>query len=199
MAPTKANTIGAVSADIAGAIAHVPVEVQGDILKMATAIYAATSRGVMDEAAQKTAMEGAIQSALGQTVNQRQQTVGGVQTVGEFPVLLPPDVAGEDVEAALEAAFGGGFQWRGAPMASDYGGQDAAIWAKAGIYGNEGSVPMKGGVPVPGSLMGNMRITPVTGTIYRMDYVNSSGPEPVRDADGGPFLFDINGLLEAVK
>lgn len=193
-APSKANTIEAVSADVASALSFAPEGAQGEVMAMATALYAARARGVTDEAQQKTLMEAAVQSALGQTTNKRGETVGGVQEVAGYPVLLPTGVSADAAETAMKAAVGdeGGF-WSWAPKVEP----KAGAWEAAA-----GSMPMMGGEPVDPRLFRSdqIRITPVNGSTYRMDYVSGDGTVlQVRNDKGGAFVFDLEKLIEATR
>lgn len=201
-APSKANTIDAVSADVAAALSFAPEGAQGEVMAMATALYAARARGVTDEAQQKTLMEGAIQSALGQTTNKRGEMVGGVQEVGGYPVLLPTGVSAEAADTAMSKAMGADVFGVSQFAQDERVAVMAERWAKAGPHGQPGSVPMMGGEPVDPRLFssGNIKITPVNGSTYRMDYVSGDGTVlQVRNANGGAFVFDLEKLIEATK
>jgi hypothetical protein len=207
-APPEANTIDAVAPDIAGALSYLPESAQADAMAMATSLYAARARGVTDKEQQKEIMKEAIQSALGQATNKKMEVTGGVQSVGGYDVLLPLGMTSEAAEGALGVAFGTtmagrrGHNMIQSPALADMPVETADFWAKAGPYGQPGSIPMMGGEPVSPSHFANgrLRITPVSGSVYRMDYVSGDGlPIQVRDEKGGAFIFDLDALTEATK
>ena len=203
-APTKTTSVAAISPDIAVALGTNPAadQAQGDILQFATAIYAANARGVDPNSyASKKLMEQSVQTALGQATNRRGLTTGGVQKIGTQPVLLPINVAGADVEAALQKGMSPPqpSTWdvltMQAPSADAPYARDAALWQGIGA-----SMPMLGGQPVSYSMIakGNVRLVPVSGSTYRMEVViGGSVKTDIRDASGNLFTFDIAKLADA--
>lgn len=203
-APTKTTSVAAISPDIAVALGTNPAadQAQGDILQFATAIYAANARGVDPNSdASKKLMEQSVQTALGQATNRRGLTTGGVQRIGTQPVLLPINVAGEDVDAALRKGMSPPqpSTWdvltMQAPSADAPYAGDAAFWQGIGA-----SMPMLGGQPVSYSMIakGNVRLVPVSGSTYRMEVViGGSVKTDIRDASGNLFTFDIAKLADA--
>ena len=203
-APTKTTSVAAISPDIAVALGTNPAadQAQGDILQFATAIYAANARGVDPNSdASKKLMEQSVQTALGQATNRRGLTTGGVQKIGTQPVLLPINVAGKDVEAALQKGMSPPqpSMWdvltMQAPSADAPYARDAALWQGIGA-----SMPMLGGQPVSYSMIakGNVRLVPVSGSTYRMEVViGGSVKTDIRDASGKLFTFDIAKLADA--
>lgn len=172
------------------------------VKKTAVAIYAARIPAGADEETQKQVMDEAWQAALGQS-NSLGRTTGGVQEVGGHQVLLPPDVAGEDLNSAVEAAFG--FKWAegwGSTIANAFGGKqsqgvDEAMWRAAA-----GGIPSLGGQPIDPELWNSEEIvlTPVGGSRYMMS-VNRNGVMidigVQGQPDDVPFIFDANLLIEA--
>lgn len=203
-APTKTTSVAAISPDIAVALGTNPAadQAQGDILQFATAIYAANARGVDPNSdASKKLMEQSVQTALGQATNRRGLTTGGVQKIGTQPVLLPINVAGADVEAALQKGMSPPqpSTWdvltMQAPSADAPYAGDAAFWQGIGA-----SMPMLGGQPVSYSMIakGNVRLVPVSGSTYRMEVViGGLALTDIRDASGKRFTFDIAKLADA--
>lgn len=203
-APTKTTSVAAISPDIAVALGTNPAadQAQGDILQFATAIYAANARGVDPNSdASKKLMEQSVQTALGQATNRRGLTTGGVQKIGTQPVLLPINVAGADVKAALQKGMSPPqpSTWdvltMQAPSADAPYAGDAAFWQGIGA-----SMPMLGGQPVSYSMIakGNVRLVPVSGSTYRMEVViGGSVKTDIRDASGNLFTFDIQKLADA--
>jgi len=200
-APTSSNSLEAISPDIAAALSSTtPIGVQGDLRKFAISIYAARARGVTDEAEQKTIMEGAVQSALGQSKNRRGQTLGGVQTIGGNPVLLPVNISGEDADEALGLAFSSGIAAMSplesfAQIGATFLGQgnqaaEKQVWP-------DGNIPMLGGKPLNPSLFhrGHVRLVPTNGTSYRMEIVTNGGVQDARNAAGGAFEIDLEKLV----
>lgn len=203
-APTKTTSVAAISPDIAVALGTNPAadQAQGDILQFATAIYAANARGVDPNSdASKKLMEQSVQTALGQATNRRGLTTGGVQKIGSQPVLLPINIAGEDVDAALRKGMSPPqpSTWdvltMQAPSADAPYAGDAAFWQGIGA-----SMPMLGGQPISYSMIakGNVRLVPVSGSTYRMEVViGGSVKTDIRDASGNLFTFDIAKLADA--
>jgi hypothetical protein len=200
-APTSSNSLEAISPDIAAALSSTtPIGVQGDLRKFAISIYAARARGVTDEAEQKTIMEGAVQSALGQSKNRRGQTLGGVQSIGSNPVLLPPGVSGEEADRALGLAFSSGVAAMSplesfAQIGATFLGQGNQAASKQ-VWPDD-NVPMLGGEPLNPSLFhrGHVRLVPTNGTSYRMEIVTNGGVQDARNAAGGTFEIDLSKLI----
>lgn len=199
--PEKSSRIEAFSPEIADALSYLPNDAksQGDLLKFATAIYAAGSRGVDPTSdAAKDGLSGALQAALGQSQNKRGQLTGGVQEVGGHNVLLPVGISGEDVQDALKKAFEPqltigqrmGWPFGDAPM-------DTARWDAIG------GVPMFRGKPLDPRTFFNdeLRLVPVpskSGTTYRMQIERGGGAVlDVEDASGNVYMLDLKRLLEA--
>lgn len=169
--------------------------------KTAVAIYAARIPAGADEETQKQVMEEAWQAALGQS-NSLGRTTGGVQEVGGHQVLLPPDVAGEDLDAAVSMAFGAG---------------QAGFWSRVMSMGNmapgtppqpqmweaaAGGQPTLGGQPLDPSLWaaGEVILTPVGGSRYMLSVNRNVVMIDVAvqgQPDDVPFIFDANLLIEA--
>lgn len=205
--PTSAKSIAEVSPDIATALADFP-GVSKAAFETAVAIAAARNPMTTDTKSEeaKAAMEDAIQAALGQSRDVYGRTTGGVQDIGPEgwfssstrKVLLPPDVAGEFANAALEAAFRpaatgifGGYALGTTPVAPD-------AWLAAGAT----SAPMLGGEPVRSNLWsdGNVRIKPLGNSgRYRMTYEVNGIEDDVVTADGLPYTFDLRLLIEATQ
>jgi len=177
-------------------------QAQGDILKYATAIYAADARGVdPNSEASKSLMERSIQIALGQSTARDGSLTGGVQNVGDQPVLLPVGISGENVEAGLRKGMSRPqpSSWDvltlQAPAAGAPFEGEAEFWKGIGT-----SMPMLGGKPAPYSMIskGIVRLAPVSGTTYRMEVViGGSVKTDIRDASGNLFTFDIAKLVDA--
>lgn len=201
-APTSSNSLEAISPDIAEAMAIAPLTVQGDLRKFAISIYAARARGVTDAAEQKTIMEGAVQSALGQSKNRRGQLLGGVQTIGSNPVLMTPGVSGEEADRALGLAFSSGLSAMSA--AEGFAQIGATVLGQGAVYAKEqiwpdGNMPMLGGKPLAPGLFqrGHVRLVPTTGTSYRMEIITNGAVQDARNAAGGTFEFDMARMIAA--
>lgn len=206
-APSKATQSAAMGGDVSAALlaAGVPVDASSQVMKAATAIYAATvPAGPIDDATQAQHMAAAVQTALGQETT-RGVTTGGVQTLGAFPTLLPVGVDGKSANTAILTAFGRNVStWDritslgrvSQPQA------DPAIWSSAGVGWSAGSGPMLGGQPIDGALWdsGNLRLVPVPkagAMVYRMEYIGTGAATDVRDASGNTYIFDMGALMEA--
>lgn len=203
--PSVASSVKAVAPDVAAALSAVPGAAEADVMKFATAIYAAEARGLdPNSPTAKAKMKEAVQQALGQTTSKRGDVLGGVQRVAGSDVLLPPGVSG----AALDEAISGGF----APVkemgawdnfGAIWGGVDrrpvADIWGAAGIGQSKGSIPMMGGEPVPASLFsdGRVRLVPTANGAYRMQVQVGGGVRDVLNANGTVFQFDAQALIDA--
>jgi hypothetical protein len=163
------------------------------VSKTATAIYAARVPANADEETQAKVMQEAWQAALGQH-NDLGVLRGGVQEVGGKQVLLPPTVAGEDLDGALKAAFGdpGGF-WSWAPKID--GNPD--MWMAAA-----GGIPSLGGEPLPPDLWinGEISMTPVGGSKYMLSVTRNGVVIDIGvqgQPDDVPFIFDAEALIGA--
>lgn len=199
-APPMSSSLSAISPDISAALSIVPITAQGELRKFAVSIYAARARGVTDAEDQKAIMEGAVQSALGQTTNKRGKVIGGVQPIGDNPVLLPPGISGEDAQHALEMAFSAGqrnlspmegfAQIGAALLGQDTIGQLPQEWVG-------GNTPLLGGKPLNPKLFnnGNIRLVPSTGSSYRIEVVTNGAVTDARNAAGGIFEFDLSELI----
>lgn len=200
-APTKATSIGSISGDIATALAGLPAAIQnqGDIIAAATALYAVNARGVDPSSdAAKDLMEQAVQTSLGQS-QKRGVITGGVQNIGGNPVLLPPGMAGEDLNSALEAAVSGdtsglGFFER---LALPFSGVEPRnIWPG-------GVAPMLEGEPLNPQYLrdGLIMLTPVGGSNYRLSVKGGDGVfTDARMPDGmSAYVFDAQKLIDAAR
>jgi len=204
----QAPTATAVAKSRAGEIDTVLRSLPGvpiaQIEKAAKAIYAARVPTGADDEEQAKVMTEAWQAALGKsTVLGR--TLGGIQTIGGHPTLLPPDVAGEDADKALSAAFGlrdvtasegFGMIW---PGASDPRAPDGGMWIEAA-----GAIPVLGGTVLDPQLFANgeIVITPVGGTRYTLSVNRNGVVQDVRAVgaeDGLAFTFDLEKLIEASR
>lgn len=193
-APT-AKAVAQGRAKIEGALKSAPgaIGAMDGISKTATAIYASRVPANADDETQASIMEEAWQAALGQS-NSLGRTTGGVQEIGGQQVLLPPTVAGEDLEGAMKAAFGdeGGF-WSWAPKVD--GRTD--LWIAAA-----GGLPSLGGEPISPELWrnGELTMTPVGGSRYMLS-VNRNGVMIDIGVEGQgddvPFIFDAEALIAA--
>jgi hypothetical protein len=203
-APSSASSLSAISTDIASALSTVPLEMQGELRKFAVSIYAARARGVTEELDQKAIMEGAVQSALGQSKNRRGKVTGGVQTIGDHPVLLPPGVSGEDAQSALQAAFSAGQR--------ELTGMEAFAQIGAALMGDDrelpqswvgGAVPLLGGKPINQKLFenGNIRLVPIASKSgkYLLEVVLNGAVVDARNAMGMAYELDLQALIEAKK
>lgn len=203
-APSGKTVSSVLDGDIATALSVLPNDAlkSGELLTMATAIYANNARGVDPSSADaKEKLTTSLQLALGQSTNRRGQTTGGVQKVSGQPVLLPVGVAGEDVEAALHKGLG-----KPQPSMMEvltFSAPDPEAWAgNADFWSKVGSgMPMLGGRPVTEAMLrkGNVRIVPA-GKLYRMETVINGAPvSDVRDGTGNLFRFDMQALLDAAR
>ncbi len=190
-APSSAGKIEAFAPQVADALKFVQGAQQGELLQFATAIYAATAQGVTDEAQQKELMSQAVQKALGQSTDPKGNLIGGVQKIGEFDTLLPPDVAGDKVNAALEAAWSGAKFMPKVPMQVAAGGVN--------VWGALGQAPHMGGKPVDPAYADYMRLVPIGNDgRYRMEFtLPGGGTEPVMNQDGGFMVFALDDLVTA--
>lgn len=200
--PQKASRVAAFAPDIAEALSVLPNDTksQGELLKFATAIYAAGARGVDPSSdAASDLMTSALQAALGQSTNKRGKITGGVQEIGGHSVFLPVGVSGEAVQSALEKAFTPELTF--AQQIFPWG--DVA--SNTEVFDAMGSVPMLKGEPISYRHFANdeLRLIPVpskTGMTYRMQIERGGGAVlDVEDAAGNVFMFEINALLEAAK
>lgn len=203
--PTSAGRIEDIDPAMAQAIAMLPgdpVKIADTIMQTAIAIAAYRSPNTADPSSEeaKTVMQGALQSAFGQSTNLRGELIGGVQPIGGRygilggvvtgnPTVLPPNMSGERLNTAMEAAF--------APLIGYSGPVQPDLWIAAGAV----SAPMKGGVPLPNELLSDGRITLSLegGTTYSMQYMSPGGPVDITDAKGGLFVFDAEKLITASR
>jgi hypothetical protein len=200
-APSASAVEKGYSADLQAALGANSAMLPGmeGVRKTAIAIYAARVPANADDEMQANIMGEAWQSALGQTTAVDGETLlGGVQTVGGQPVLMPLGMAGADLEAAMGAAFGFKDMSAMETFGSIWGGAepDPAIWQAAG------GVPVLGGQPLDPSLWdeGEIVLTPMGGTKYmlsvkRGDSLQDAGVQGQDPAM--PFIFDAEALIAA--
>lgn len=201
-APPPSAVSGGFTPEIQTALAAAPGALSNleGVRETAIAIYAARLPAGADERTQKEVMAGAWNAALGQTETLGKKT-GGVQTVAGQPVLLPPKVAGEDLDKAMSMAAGAGdAPWLGfgvgtfmAPASRD------DMWVEA----SGGSMPTLGGKPLPSSVFedGEVSLTPVGGNRYMLSILRNGVTIDVA-ADGDPnkpFIFDVDALITASR
>jgi hypothetical protein len=188
--PSKSGQIEAISPEVSQALKVVPGVLQGDMMKLATAIYANSAQGVTDAEAQKTLMGEAIQKALGQTQSPQGATLGGVQSIGEYPTLLPPGTDGAKVNEALQTAWrGSGAMGGRAGMTGTYG---------TDVWGALGQAPMMGGKPVPAKYQEYIQLVPLGNDgRYQMMFQLSGQTQPVMNQDGGFMVFKMEDLIKA--
>ncbi len=189
--PSKSGQIEAISPEVSQALKVVPGVLQGDMMKLATAIYANSAQGVTDAEAQKTLMGEAIQKALGQTQSPQGATLGGVQSIGEYPTLLPPGTDGARVNDALQTA------WRGS---GTMGGGKAGMTGTYGtdVWGALGQTPMMGGKPVPAKYQEYIQLVPLGNDgRYQMMFQLPGQTQPVMNQDGGFMVFKMDDLIKA--
>ena len=177
-----------------------------ETMEFAKAIYAARSQGVTQTSdEEKTMMQEAVQTALGQTEDRRGRKVGGVQEIGGQPLLLPVGVAGEDVTAALQAATGApktGFQRMLSDAVGGWVAPKPEIWISASEQeGRPGSVPYVRGEPMPPWVFtgGHLRFIPAGRNLYRMEMDTGGQRTPVEGADGLTMFVDLERMIEASK
>ena len=200
-APSATAVAKGYSADLQAALGANSAMLPGmdGVRKTAIAIYAARIPANADDDMQAKVMEEAWQSALGQTTAVDGETLlGGVQTVGGQPVLMPLGMAGADLETALGAAFG--FKEMGAmeTFGSIWGGAvpDPALWEAAG------GIPVLGGQPLDPGLWddGEVVLTPMGGSKYMLS-INRNGVLQDVGVQGQdptlPFIFDAEQLIAA--
>jgi hypothetical protein len=202
-APSASAVEKGYSADLQAALGANSAMLPGmeGVRKTAIAIYAARVPANADDEMQANIMGEAWQSALGQTTAVDGETLlGGVQTVGGQPVLMPLGMAGADLEAAMGAAFGFKDMSAMETFGSIWGGAepDLAIWQAAG------GVPVLGGQPLDPSLWdeGEIVLTPMGGTKYmlsvkRGDSLQDAGVQGQDPAM--PFIFDAEALIAAAQ
>jgi hypothetical protein len=197
-----AKAVQAGKAPLESALRSVPGISEGmdGITKVATAIYAARIPANADEETQATVMGEAWQAALGQW-DDLGILRGGIQEVGGNQVLLPPTVAGEDLNNAMEAAFGAteaGFWSRITSVGRGVseGPARPEMWMAAA-----GGVPALGGEPISPDLWssGEIVVTPLYGNVYRMSITRNGVLQDVRvqGDDDKLFVFDIEALIGA--
>lgn len=199
-APSKANTLAAISPEISSAVDAAAfttganmLNVRSDLMASATALAATMLPANASEAQQKQVLTQAYQKVLGQSTATDGETVlGGVQKVAGGPVLLPAGVSGAELNGALERAIG-----RPAIFAT-MGAQapDPAMWGSAGI-------PSINGEPLSPSLLsrGEVILTPEGGNRYRLS-VNRNGTiidAGVMGNESQPFIFDASALISASR
>lgn len=226
--PKDADRISAFDADMAQAVWTAssasgmdPATVQTEIMTFASALYAARSAGIEPNSeAAKTLMQQSVQAAMGQSVDARGRTTGGVQKIGNHSALLPPGVSGEAMNNALEAMVattGGGFAdvaieaLKTNPLTSTTGLALDAVrtetvvespWlAATAVEGQEPSLPYVAGEPMPPSAIANgeVRFIPIGGNNYRMEVVRQGGAVPVEAADGRTLIVDVTAMIKATR
>ena len=200
--------LAAVSADVAAALSVLP-GVPPTIMDTATAIYVARNQDLDAKSdAGKRAMTLAVQAALGQTTDPiSRKTMGGVQTIGGVPTLLPPDMSGDDLSTALRGAVTRDMGALETTIRGIAGGSDAfdnppeqakAIWQAAGAL----SAPFRGNQPVGYRHKDQMFVRPVGNTGFYQLFVRSGNqdvPLHVEGSEAVPLLFKPADLIKATQ
>lgn len=207
-APSAAAMRNGFAGDMETAVMAAVGKVPEGAKAAAMAIYASRIPANADEDTQAEVMAGAWQSALGQTVAVDGETVlGGVQTVGQNAVLLPPGVSAKEVDTAIAKAFDlktEAILW--GLMSFTTGEVDTSIWEGAA----GGKIPAVGGVPISRTEWsdGKVRLLPVGGNDYALT-IKRVDPNTGKDiwievgVQGQPdtalFTFDVKKLIEAAQ
>lgn len=201
----KFASVRSVDPATSDALAGIPVP-DGDVMALAAGIMAYQHPEGFDKkdaAAMQEAARDAVSRALGKTKLPTGEVVGGVQPVMGRQTLLPGDVSAEAVEAAIGYMPGsGGISGMLTQGFLDMAGvaavDPAATFATAGLGASAGSVPMMGGIPLkPGDITsGELRFMSAGASgwgdgAYVMTYRN----QPVRNATGSMFVFDMRALV----
>lgn len=200
--PEASKQRGAITPGMATALLHAGVsgDLQGEVMKFASAIYASRARG-LDPKSQEAIgiMKESVQAALGQSRNRKNELTGGVQKIGNNDVLLPIGVSGDALTDSLEKAFTTGPKpeqtfWQSLDMFnSSYGAQpNPDMWLKAGAK----SAPK---MDYSAFNKGHVRLTPVRGNIYSMQIEVGDTVSDVQDAEGNVLTFDVMKLIEAAQ
>jgi hypothetical protein len=200
--------LASVSADVAAALSVLP-GVPDTIMDTATAIYVARNQDLDPKSdAGKKAMTLAVQAALGQTTDPiSRKTMGGVQTIGGVPTLLPPDMSGDDLSRALRGAVTRDMGALETTIRGIAGGSDAfdnppeqanALWQAAGAL----SAPFRGNQPVGYRHKDQMFVRPVGNTGFYQLFVRSGNqdvPLHVEGSEAVPLLFKPADLIKATQ
>lgn len=200
-APTEPQMNAVVADKFGTAFAGLGPKARGDVTAAAASIYAARVGGAkMTPEDQATAIEAAVQAAMGQTTNARGIVTGGVQEIMGKPTLLPPGVNGDQASAAIEAALGDnpGLMDRFAMgLGSIIPNREPFDWS-----GIAASAPMLGGVGLraAGVDLRDLSILPLgRAGQYRFVHTTQGMEQDARDADGNLFVFSLPQLMEASR
>lgn len=217
----KYATITSIDPAFSEAMAGLPTEgMESEILAIAGGLFAfhyPEGFGPDDTAKAQVAAKEMLNLAYGADKDPAGKPTGGVQTVMDHPVLLPPGVRGSDVQDmfvgnSLGADYSGIGVSQGAAIGAAIGAaygriaekdkRNEAAWVAAGIGTSLGSGPMMGGAPVTSAQFRNrsFKIKPapeVGENAYRIYFMGQQGMTEVLDASGGIYTFDIQKLVDA--
>lgn len=210
--PTKAVERSAFTPDMQQALDGIPgmTDKLDEVMSYATAIYAASAAGVDPGSDQdKKLFAASVQKALGQSVDAKGRTTGGIQDVLGQKTLLPLGMSGEDANGALRSSLGlmphgggffGGLANLGAALSGEKLEPAIEAWQAATPHIEGGSLPMFNGQPIPQSYFqdGGVRIVSAGRNQYRMEIVGSGASLPVEDKNGNVLFFDLEALVGAM-
>lgn len=209
----KSKIEGVFQTDFEDAFMGLPPGAEDQISGAAQALLAARiGERDLDDAAVAPIIRQAIQDAAGQSVGKNDAVRGGVQEVIGQPTLLPPTASGDEVTAALLASVGSAARrvssgWFGfvgsafSDMADAVAGRQRAINGEAWDAASGGKgVPHIHRQPIKASDIesGAVRILAAGPSGYKMEVVatDSGNSYDVTDADGNPYFFDLEKLVE---
>lgn len=167
--------------------------ITGEVLAFSRAILASRMNGtdtVDDEAATD-----AVNAALGQGKNRRGQTTGGIQQIMGKHTVLPPGMAGEDVEKSLALSLGVGLDSRSTRRNRRLGiTLDREAWEAAGD-----GVPMSGKQPLKADQISQLRLIPYKENLYRLERHIGNTVGDVMNSNDEIYFFDLSQLIEEMR
>lgn len=174
------------------------IQAEADVMKFAKAIYANRAAAPGFEA-DESAMNEAINIALGQTTNPRGETVGGVQEFFGNDTLMP---LGVNAERLQQAFIPRDVRVWGSAIAGGEPADNPEFWSRISVQMNEdgeahsGGVPRIGGEFLPLEMLanGDVRFVPVGGTRYRMEVQRSGSTLDVHTPEGALYIVDLSRL-----
>lgn len=161
------------------------------IIAAADALYAYRARGNADYSdgqMKESAYLQAVHEVMGGSGSyETRDARGGIQDVLGHLTLMPPGVAGDDIEAALDFMQSAG---KNASLAK-------GLWQKISMAGN---VPAVGGEPIDRGTWPHLRLRAVDQSAYEIQVFNPATErfEAIWGDDGQPFYLNVDTLLTKI-
>lgn len=206
--PSDKAVRDAFNADFQAAFLRVPggLDAQPDIMKAARAIYAARVVGQsLDETQQTELMRESINAAMGGGRDKQNRQTGGVQPINGVSTVIPPGIAGADVEAAMIKALTGKPPHEGDGFAAGMANMGAALMGDLELdmsafeAASPQGMPQFIGRPITRDTINGATVGLVAtgGKSYMMSIEVGDHTYYATDKLGNYFVFDMDAFLEA--